>query len=180
MRDRDSPVGRVADLPETESSCHRPFSNERKPPVKTRLETLGAYLLFGFGLNLLLASILIVPQNAFADSGCSCPCGFNCDASLGGDPGSQKCKDCLDFCCNGDNSCEANCYLYYAPTGATVVCNGCTTTCRPCSGFFECLLGPCAGSCTGTAVTCPTGCGCGPSSQASTVCGCWNEFGYGT
>jgi hypothetical protein len=89
------------------------FHHRRSHSVKTRLESLMPWLFLGLGLNLLLASILVVPQSAFAASGCNCPCGSACDPALGGDPNGTACQSCLYKCTGGITGYEVSCCQSY-------------------------------------------------------------------
>jgi hypothetical protein len=99
--------------------------------MKARIETASGWLFTGLGVTLLMASILVVPPNAFADSGCSASCGSFCDPSQGGDPNGTSCKSCLDLPsnCNFNSACEAGCCQYYCGGDPTCLAKCCQTYC---------------------------------------------------
>ena len=136
--------------------------------MKARFDAVFPYLLFAVGMNLMLVSLLAVPQAAFADSG-SCPystsCGSLCDPAQGGDPNGTSCKNCLvpgcgvsnttcqaTACvcyCEGDPACSANCCKTYCGTDASCL-SACAAASPGCLGF------DCAKKCVGCP---PTTCG---------------------
>jgi hypothetical protein len=149
--------------------------------MMARIETAAAYVLFGLGVTMLLASNLVVPQNAFADSGCGGPdCDTFCDPSLGGDPTSSFCQSCLATlsCCNTDTTCEktkTDCYSQIAPKcGGSTTCNNFTGD--PCGMRKTTDVGGCPKTflqCNADAVACAD-CLCGEllTGQIGTACSC--------
>ena len=170
--------------------------------MKPRFQIMAAYLLNGLGVTLLLTSILVAPQNAFAESGCVCSCGSSCDPSQGGDPNGTACQSCLNSC--GSDIIAVNCCQYYCENASDPYscstqccstycgsdmncqalcsagsCSGCTNTCTATTGYLRYFY-LCSGGCGGTPVACPIPpCGCGPSSNAGINCGCWDDNGFG-
>jgi hypothetical protein len=145
--------------------------------MKARIETAAAYLLFGLGMTLLLSSNLIVPQNAFADSGCGCAtCDSKCDATQGGDPDSSACLTCIASgdCCNTDPTCGTktdDCYKAIggiACAGNSKCDAGCVVSAPLCVQIFagspSCSQGGTSGCffcyCTTTTILKVTFCNC--------------------
>jgi hypothetical protein len=113
--------------------------------MMARIETTAAYLLFGLGTTLLLGSNLIVPQNAFADSGCGCTmCDSLCDPTQGGNPSSGACTSCIasSSCCNEAPNCVMTTDDCYLAIGG-VACPG-NTTCDSTCVASTAVAPPCS------------------------------------
>jgi hypothetical protein len=89
-----------------------------------RLEAAAAWFFTNLGILLLVASILVVPDNLFADSGSDCvtscqsnPYYYNCIAACCQSkclpPGAEPCtNDCCKSACGTDVNCFTNCSTF--------------------------------------------------------------------
>ena len=131
--------------------------------MKDKLQAVASWFFTCFGITMIGMSLLVVPENAFAQSAGSCDsicctsCGGTTDCIKSTDPVYtcwMTCKSNCDNCvskCNGDTTCEAKCK---GDAGAGnfntgPLCNvvACLCTVMPCSDDI-CYNAPgCAKNC---------------------------------
>lgn len=134
--------------------------------MRTRIERAIPYLLFGLAMNLLVVSILAVPQDAFADGGTGCS---SCEAVCSGNSDPTTCGQCIaQNCCNGDPTCQANdCQAIYGTSS-----NNTTLCMAPDESAFDCAkrCTPCTATvCSLFTLGCCTDC-TGPTPSLTTLC----------
>jgi hypothetical protein len=144
-----------------------------------RLEGMAAWFCNCLGIALVVASILVVPANAFANAGCGVKCGSDptclagcCSDQCSGDPDCEV--SCCVSNCGGDPTCEASCEAQAKPCKGVLYCidTSCNLIVNYCSAGFQCdriFTNDPPTSCDGCNCVCVrvntitnkcTGCGC--------------------